>query len=143
MFRTMVPLLVLVVIPLYALASATVLSFAQAWVLASTRWLAWRYVVAGFAVTAFLVAPILFVLGFPGEIAPAHRNVAWTGVVLSAAVTVAVFNIAARLRLLSAAQNAGLLSRAWALFPTHVGLLAVFWTLEFIILSFVFLGNIH
>ena len=141
MFGTMV--LLSIVVPLYALASATILSLAQAWVLASTRGLAWRYVVAGFAGTALLVAPILFFLGFPGPVSPAHRNVAWTGVVFSAAMTVAVFRIAARLRLLSAAQNVGLLSGAWALFPTHVGLLAVFGTMELIILSFVFIGNIH
>lgn len=132
-----------IVIPLYALACATILSLAQAWVLASTRWLAWRYIVAGFAGTALLVAPILVFLGFPDTVSPAHRNVAWIGIVLSAAVTVAVFRTAARLRLLSAAHNVGLLSRAWALFPIHVGLLAVFGAMEFIILSFVFIGNIH
>ena len=74
MFGTMV--LLSIVVPLYALASATILSLAQAWVLASTRLLACRYVVAGFAGTALLVAPILFFLGFPYAIAPAHRNVA-------------------------------------------------------------------
>ena len=65
--------LISIVVPLYALASATILSLAQAWVLASTRWLAWRYAVAGFAGTALLVAPILF---FSGSQASSPRPIA-------------------------------------------------------------------
>ena len=130
-------------VPLYALASATILSLAQARVLASTRWLAWRYAVAGFAGTALLVAPILFFLGFPGVISPAHRNVAWTGVVLSLLWFLRCSLLQLGVGCFRPQRYVGLLPRAWALFPAHVALLAVFGTMEFIILGFVFIGNIH
>src|SRR5690606_14919755 len=78
-----------------ATIGAGVLSLAQAWALSSRGWKV-RYFIGGTVSTAVLAAPVLVFLGFPPEIAPSHRHVAWAAVILAAGTTGVIFTVAHR-----------------------------------------------
>jgi hypothetical protein len=86
---------------------------------------------------------MLFLIGLRGEVPPSHRNVAWSALGLAAVTTVVVFAIGNRRRATSQVPDGALWQRTWACLPANIGLVAAFGGVDMLILSLVFLGNIH
>jgi hypothetical protein len=127
----------------FVVVGAAALSVAQAWSTGRTPSVAWRYAVAWSVCTVVLVLPELVFLGFPHEIASAHRTVAWTALVLSALTAAAALAIARWRRPPEMLRGLPLPQRARRLFPIHLVVLIVLAAVHTVILGFVFLSNIH
>jgi len=133
----------LIVLIVNVVAGAVVLSVTQAWAAAPSPHRAFRYVLAVLVSTTGLTLAMLFLIGFRGEVPPAHRNVAWSALGLAAVTTVVVFAVGNRRRTTSHVPDGALWQRTWACLPANIGLVAALGGVDMFILFMVFLGNIH
>ena len=124
-------------------AGAVVLSVTQAWAAGPSRHRAFRYFLAGLVSTTGLAIAMLFLIGFRGEVPPTHRNVAWAALGLAAVTTVVIFAVGNQRRTTSHVPDGALWQRTWACLPVNIGLVAALGGVDMLVLSIVFLGNIH
>ena len=125
------------------LAAAALLSVAQAWAAAPSRYGALRHVSAVLVTTPAVTLSLLLAMGFHKEIPEAHRNVFWSAVALGPLTTVAVFVLGSRLHRTLYTPYSTLSQRTGACLPTTIGLVAVVGFADLFILAWVFMGNIH
>ena len=126
----------------YAILGAAALSVGHAWAESTPGWKRVRYVLAWVGCTVGLTFPVFIALGYPGKFASAHSNVGWTALPLSALTTAAALGFTRR-QWSWAARSPGFFRRVTRLFPIHLAVLAVFGAVDLVILSLIFLGNIH
>ena len=124
-------------------AGAVVLSVTQAWAAGPSPHRAFRYLVAGLVSTTAFTIAMLSLIGFRGEVPPAHRNVGWSALGLAAVTTVVIFAVGNRRRTTSHVPDGALWQRTWACLPANIGLVAALGGVDMLVLSMVFLGNIH
>jgi uncharacterized BrkB/YihY/UPF0761 family membrane protein len=86
----------LVVLIANIVTGAAVLSVTEAWAAGPSRHRAFRYFLAVLVSTTALTLAMLFLIGFRGEVPPAHRNVAWSALGLAAVTTAVVFAVGNR-----------------------------------------------
>ena len=135
-------LVVLAVLCTYPIGGAVALSVGQAWAEFTRGWKPARYAVVWTVCTAALALPVLMFLGFPGEVASSHTNVARTAILLSALTTSAALGYARR-RWSSSLQSPAFRGRVTHLFPIHLSVIVVLGLADLLILGVMFLGNIH
>jgi uncharacterized BrkB/YihY/UPF0761 family membrane protein len=83
----------LVVVIAIVVSGAIVLSVTQAWAAGPSQHGTFRYVLAVVVSTTTLTLAMLFLIGFRGEVPPAHQNVAWSALGLATVTTVVVFEV--------------------------------------------------
>jgi hypothetical protein len=86
---------------------------------------------------------MLFLIGFLGEVPPAHRNVPWSALGLAAVTTVVIFAVGNWRRTMSHVPDAALWQRTWGYLPVNIRLVAALGGVDMFVLLLVFLGNIH
>lgn len=133
----------LVVVIAIVVSGAIVLSVTQAWATGPSQHGTFRYVLAVVVSTTTLTLAMLFLIGFRGEVPPAHQNVAWSALGLATVTTVVVFEVGNRRRTASHRRDDALWQRTRARLPSNIGLVAALGSVDMFILFMVFLGNIH
>ena len=135
-------LVALAILCAYPLLGAAALSVGEAWAELTPGWKPARYAIVWTLCTTALVLPVFLFLGFPGELASSHTNVAWAGIALSALTISAALGYARRWWP-SSMETLSFRALATRLFAIHLAVLVVVGAADLLILGMIFLGNIH